>query len=139
REDLDEHLVGGEVEGGHAGRDGRGSGGGWRRGRSRPRGQGDEGNKPSESGEMGLHGIPESRSANTNPSRLTTSPPRTGTGRLNMGPAQANVWNSPFSPQTSTPAGRRARRSRSKAAPANARGITRGSTQVRRACSPPAI
>jgi SAM-dependent methyltransferase len=48
------------------------------------------------------------RSANTNPSRSTTSPGATAIGRASIGPAATNVWNSPFSPHGSTPAGRAA-------------------------------
>src|SRR5262245_6141145 len=51
-----------------------------------------------------------SKSAKTNPSRSTIAPQRKVTGRSNIGPAQQNVWNSPFSPQGSTRAGSRSSR-----------------------------
>jgi hypothetical protein len=35
---------------------------------------------------------------------VTISPVLTAIGRVNIGPAQAKVWNSPFSAQGSTPA-----------------------------------
>src|SRR6187200_1917427 len=69
-------------------------------------------------------------SQNTKPSRVTISPVLTATGRANIGPAQAKVWNSPFSAQGSTPAGRSASRPRSKRRPAKVLGNLRGSTQV---------
>jgi hypothetical protein len=39
----------------------------------------------------------------TNPSRSTVSPTLTSIDRLNIGPADAKVWNSPFSPHGSIP------------------------------------
>ena len=59
------------------------------------------------------------------------------TGRRNIGPAQAKVWNSPFSPQGSTLGGQVAPAARVEARPAKAAASARGSTQVSRACSPP--
>src|SRR5262249_50493942 len=142
--DLDQHFVRGEVQGRDAGRMGSG--------RRRWRGPGDEGPGGGGQEEGETPGDPRpppaprahaasagSRPATTKPSRRTTSPVRTRTAWPNIGPSQAKVWNSPFSPQGSTPAGRRASRSRSKAAPAQSSGRTRGSTQVRRARSPPRI
>ena len=46
-----------------------------------------------------------SRSQKTKPSRSTTSPRRQSMGCARTGPAVTKVWNSPFSPQGSTPAG----------------------------------
>ena len=53
------------------------------------------------------------RSANAKPSRSTCSPTRHGTGRSKHGPAWTNEWNSPFSPQGSTPGGRSSRKAAS--------------------------
>ena len=66
-------------------------------------------------------------------------PPGTRTGRRNAGPSQAKVWNSPFSPQGSTPAGSSSSSARSKARPAKVGGSTRGSTQVSTAFWPESI
>ena len=49
-------------------------------------------------------------SANTKPSRTTMSPSAQAIGRLKIGPAWTKVWNSPFSPQGSTPGGSSASR-----------------------------
>ena len=64
---------------------------------------------------------------------VATSPARTRTGCRNAGPSHAKLWNSPFSPQGSTPAGRSRSRASSKARPAKLAGSTLGSTQVRAA------
>ena len=77
-----------------------------------------------------------STSANTNPSRSTSSPTETGIGDENPGASQTKVWNSPRSPQGSTPSGSSARRSASKGRPAKAAGSTAGSTQVSTARTP---
>src|SRR5271157_1931226 len=50
------------------------------------------------------------RSANPNPSRCTISPTVTEISVLNSGHRKQNVWNSPHSPQGSTPAGNSAKR-----------------------------
>ena len=61
---------------------------------------------------------PASRSANTKPSRSTTSPSVTSIACVNIGPRVTNVWNSPFSPHGSTLGGQlgeqRARRTRAR-------------------------
>jgi glyceraldehyde 3-phosphate dehydrogenase len=80
-----------------------------------------------------------SRSANTNPSRVSITPARTAIGSENIGPAETQVWNSPFSPQGSTPGGNSASSVRSNARPAKLAGSLRGSTQVKCALRPPAI
>jgi 4-amino-4-deoxy-L-arabinose transferase-like glycosyltransferase len=77
-----------------------------------------------------------STSANTNPSRSTTSPIETGRGDENPGASQTNVWNSPRSPQGSTPCGRSARSSASNGRPAKLAGSTAGSTHVSTARTP---
>jgi 4-amino-4-deoxy-L-arabinose transferase-like glycosyltransferase len=77
-----------------------------------------------------------STSQNTNPSRATTSPTETGMGDENPGASQTKVWNSPRSPQGSTPCGRSARRSASNGRPAKLAGSTVGSTQVSTARTP---
>jgi hypothetical protein len=46
-----------------------------------------------------------STSQKAKPSRMLTSPTSTAIGSLKIGPACTKVWNSPFSPQGSTPAG----------------------------------
>ena len=69
------------------------------------------------------------RSAKTKPSRSTTSPTSTAIGRENIGPAETQEWNSPFSPHGSTDAGRSASSGASKARPANDRSSFRGFTQ----------
>ena len=70
------------------------------------------------------------KSQNTKPSRVTVSPTRTAMGERNMGPAQAKVWNSPFSAQGSTPEGNSASRAASKRRPAKLSGSLLGSTQA---------
>jgi hypothetical protein len=45
------------------------------------------------------------RSQKTNPSRSTISPLSQAIGSAKTGPAETKVWNSPFSPQGSTPGG----------------------------------
>jgi hypothetical protein len=45
------------------------------------------------------------RSQKTNPSRSTISPVSQAIGSAKIGPAETKVWNSPFSPQGSTPGG----------------------------------
>jgi hypothetical protein len=52
----------------------------------------------------------EVTSANTKPSRSTMSPSAQRIGRPNSGPSWTKVWNSPFSPQGSTPGGSSASR-----------------------------
>ncbi len=47
----------------------------------------------------------EVRSQKTNPSRSTISPRSQAIGSARIGPAETKVWNSPFSPQGSTPGG----------------------------------
>ena len=140
-QDLDQHLVRGEVDRGH------------------PLGLGDgalcaraEGEPPRENASTPAGrrraALAEARAAAPRP---VTRPPRSrqevGEDEAvalhhlapphrhrasNIGPSQAKVWNSPFSPQGSTPAGRSPSRARSKARPAKDAGSTRGSTQVRR-------
>ena len=68
-----------------------------------------------------------------------SAPARTSIACANIGPADTQVWNSPFSPHGSTPAGSSASSARSKARPAKCAGSFLGSTQVRCALSPPAI
>src|SRR5262249_24335633 len=56
--------------------------------------------------------------AKTNPPRSTTGPTTTVRGLRNIGPPVTHVWNSPFSPDGSTPAGRSATRRASNGRPA---------------------
>ena len=71
-------------------------------------------------------------------SRSTTSPRRMSSGCENIGPAKQKLWNSPFSPQGSTPAGRSASRFRSYSRPAKRASSFCVSTQVRTARKPSA-
>src|SRR5262245_46642262 len=50
------------------------------------------------------------KSQKTKPSRFTTSPRVTSMGDVNIGPADANVWNSPFSAHGSTSLGSSSRK-----------------------------
>src|ERR1039458_4725798 len=78
-------------------------------------------------------------SQNANPSRSTTSPTSMSMGDENPGPSKTKVWNSPRSPQGSTPAGRSASRLLSKNRPANHAKNREGSTQVTTAFTPESI
>src|SRR5262249_51243583 len=70
------------------------------------------------------------RSQKINESRSTTSPARNGIGRRKIGPSNANVWNSPFSPHGSAFAGRSAKKLESSSRPANVSGRIFGSIQA---------
>src|SRR5262249_41883854 len=127
-QEVDQDLVRREVQRGHA----RGGGLGARR-------TGEKGEEERQ-GDAPGHGSPRGRrSANTKPPRSTAPPARSGSGREKIGPSQAKVWNSPFSPQGSTSPGRRSRNSRSNSCPAREGGMRRGSRVTTRARSPAAI
>src|SRR5580704_15552165 len=62
--------------------------------------------------------FPGNRSRKMKESRWTTSPRVKPMGREKMGPSKTKVWNSPFSPQGSTPGGRSAKKDASSSRPA---------------------
>src|SRR5262249_18440864 len=76
------------------------------------------------------------RSVNTKPSRSTTTPVSIGIGLANIGPAYAQVWNSPRSAQRSTPSGKSARSCVSNSRPAKDRSSCFGFRHVIRARRP---
>src|SRR5262249_52719712 len=120
--EVDQDLVRGEVQRGHARGDGL-----------RARGPGEKGEDDGQ-GDVPGHASPRGRNAaNTKPSRATTSPARSAGGGEKIGPSQARVWNSPFSPQGSTPLGRPSRNARSNSWPAREGGSRRGSRVTTRA------
>src|SRR5262245_28248420 len=96
----------------------------------------DAGRKRSHGNRDPADGRRKFTSVNTNPSRSTVSPTSTAMVWLNIGPANAKEWNSPFSPHGSTSGGSSSSSDRSNARPANRRSSFRGSMQVSRACSP---
>src|SRR6202022_2469554 len=77
-------------------------------------------------------------SANASPRSSTTPETSTSIGARNIGPADAKVWNSPFSPQGSTPAGRSGSSAASHLRPPNAVASLERSTQASLASSPAA-
>src|SRR5229473_2591994 len=60
-------------------------------------------------------------------SRSTISPGQTGIGLWKIGPSKTKVWNSPFSPQGSTPEGKSRKKEASSSRPAKLRSRTLGS------------
>src|SRR5882757_11434933 len=83
-----------------------------------------------DSSQTSLRAFPGNRSQKTKESRRTTSPRVKSTGREKMGPSKTKVWNSPFSPQGSTPGGRSAKKDSSSSRPAKVGSRTFESMQM---------
>lgn len=77
------------------------------------------------------------KSAKTKLPCCSTTPGASDIGFANIGPAYAQVWNSPFSAHGSVPGGSSASKDASSSRPAKDRGSLRGSTHVIRARNPP--
>src|SRR5215469_9435489 len=80
-----------------------------------------------------------SKSQKTKESRSTTWPARTRTGERKMGPSKTKVWNSPYSPHGSTPAGKSSKKEASSWRPANDGSSFLGSMQTVTARKPSAM